>query len=358
MSSIPGSSSFHVGGPIVSSPLGEAVGASRAERSRPSLSIFDNPADLPGAVPEPRSDLPPLQRERAVASAMARSSEPPAPRAAVDPERAKAKLAEAAGRLKEARQEGVELAKMGFWKKVINVATAVVSVGVAAALSAASFGLATPLLAVACVNLAVTVGDVVCAHRNVKNALALAEGREPPYHLPGGNSCVKNLLHGAATSLGASKDAADTFAKYGGGLFQLGLGVTAFALGQATGALPAAHKAATLVANGVNALLAGGTAMRTGVIESRGENGEAGYTQRLLDDALRAAQEARALDPNVDAGDDVEQQRMLAVLDDPAMAARAERIVSEQVRNYGDAVVNTAIATAGIVGVGKALLFS
>ena len=352
------------------------------------LAIFDQPGALAGSVPEPGVSLPSLVRERAISSAMERSEQPPLSQVPSRATEAQAKLTQGAADLKLARQEGVDLARMGFFKKCVNIATATITVGVAVGLTALSLGFAAPLLAVACVNLAVTAGDSVCAYRSCKNASALAEGREPPYHLPEGSSCVKNGLNAFAKWCGAADDTAKTVAKVGGGLFQLGLAAAAFALGAATEALPAAHQIATLVANSINALLAGGTAIRTGAIEDGDDrsltelvqdkanalkallarvrggdpvviesaaHGRPGYTQGLLDSALRSGQEARQLDPNVQ-GQTPEELRMLALMDDPHLTQSTQRLVSEAVANYGDAKANTVIALGGLIGVGRALL--
>ena len=250
--------------------------------------------------------------------------------------------------------------KASFWKKMINVATATITVGVAAALTAVSFGLATPLLVIACINMAVTIGDAVCAHRNVRNAQALAQGHEPPYSLPEGNSCVKNLLNATAKACGASDERAKTVAKYGGGAFQIGLVVSAFAVGSATAALPIAHRVATLVGSSINGIMAATTAYRTGVTESS-RDGKVGYTQGLLDNAVQLGQEARRLDAAVE-GQTPEEDRLLKLMADPELESKAQRLVADTVAQHGDAKVSLMIAIASIVGVGtgvgKAILAS
>jgi hypothetical protein len=84
-------------------------------------------------------------------------------------------------KLLAARQEGVDVAKTSFWKKALGVALSGVAVGVAVGLTAISFGGATPLLALACVNFAVSTGDAICAYRNMRNTEAIADHRPPPY---------------------------------------------------------------------------------------------------------------------------------------------------------------------------------
>jgi hypothetical protein len=127
----------------------------------------------------PRSDVSAGQadRVRAIASEPARAGGVAPSRADV----AKGKLVAAGEKLLAARQEGVDVAKTSFWKKALGVALSGVAVGVAVGLTAISFGGATPLLALACVNFAVSTGDAICAYRNMRNTEAIADHRPPPY---------------------------------------------------------------------------------------------------------------------------------------------------------------------------------
>lgn len=127
----------------------------------------------------PRSDVSAGQadRVRTIASEPARAGGVAPSRADV----AKGKLVAAGEKLLAARQEGVDVAKTSFWKKALGVALSGVAVGVAVGLTAISFGGATPLLALACVNFAVSTGDAICAYRNMRNTEAIADHRPPPY---------------------------------------------------------------------------------------------------------------------------------------------------------------------------------
>lgn len=127
----------------------------------------------------PRSDVSAGQadRVRAIASEPARAGGVAPSRADV----AKGKLVAAGEKLLAARQEGVDAAKTSFWTKAPGVALSGVAVGVAVGLTAISFGGATPLLALACVNFAVSTGDAICAYRNMRNTEAIADHRPPPY---------------------------------------------------------------------------------------------------------------------------------------------------------------------------------
>ncbi|MFT7401482.1 MAG: hypothetical protein ACI83N_001073, partial [Hydrogenophaga sp.] len=67
-------------------------------------------------------------------------------------------LNQASAKLDEAKQLGVDVAAKSWFKKAIGVAVSLVAVGVAVALSAATVGGASPVLALACTNLLVSVG--------------------------------------------------------------------------------------------------------------------------------------------------------------------------------------------------------
>ena len=90
---------------------------------------------------------------------------------------------------------------------VLGISAVFVAVGIALGLTALSFGGAAPVLALACASLGNSIGDAACAYRNVKNAEAVAGGREPPYNLPGGNSlfqrCPETGPARTAVELGA-----------------------------------------------------------------------------------------------------------------------------------------------------------
>jgi hypothetical protein len=226
-------------------------------------------------------------------------------------------------------------------------------------LTAATGGIALPMLALACVNLAVNVGDSVCAFRNLRNMQALARGEEPPYKLPGGTSCIKNLVHNLATAAGAGNETAGQVATVIGGFVQVGLAVGAFVSGQAAGALPLAHKIANIVSSGLKALMAGSTAVTTGFVEA-GAPGVPGHTGEAMRRAVMSGQEALAMSPDI-VGADAGQQRVLEIVRDQqgqpdGPRARAERLVVDAVKNYGDAKVNAAMAIAGFAGMGKALM--
>ncbi len=116
-------------------------------------------------------------------------------------------LTDAGDKAKEARSMGVDVAKSSFWKKMLGVAVGAVAVGVAAALTAVSFGGAAPLLGLACASLAVSIGDAVCSYRNLKNTEATANHQPLPYKpLPGGNSILGNVGYSLAKMTGKFED--------------------------------------------------------------------------------------------------------------------------------------------------------
>lgn len=204
--------------------------------------------------PPPRRDVAAGQADQARSIA----SEPP--RQGVAPSRAevaKGKLLAAGDKLLEARHAGVDVAKTTFWKKALGVALSAVTVGVAAGLTAISFGGAAPLLALACVNFAVSSGDAVCAYRNLRNAEAVAQMRPPPYDtLPMGNSIVANVMHGVLTRCNVSEGTAATVANVTGKAASLGLAVAAVAVGAGLSGLPMAYDLAGKVTSGVSTAVA------------------------------------------------------------------------------------------------------
>lgn len=233
----------------------------RPQAARAAEASLEAPVSL--TLPPPRSEVSAGQadRVRTVAQEPARAGVAPT-RADV----AKGKLAAAGDKLLEARQAGVDVAKTSFWKKALGVALSGVAVGVAVGLTTISFGGATPLLALACVNFAVSTGDAMCAYRNMRNTEAIAESRTPPYEkLPMGNSIVGNMTHGVLTRLGVSAESATAAAKVTGGVVTLGLGVASVAVSAGLSGMPMAYevagKVALYVGTGVAALSTVGSLM-------------------------------------------------------------------------------------------------
>ncbi|WP_298208574.1 hypothetical protein [Acidovorax sp.] len=247
----------------MSSPIGVGMGRMaslqgttgiepRPQAARAAEASLEAPVSLT-LPPPPRSEVSAGQadRVRTVAQEPARAGVAPS-RADV----AQGKLKAAGGKLLEARQAGVDVAKTSFWKKALGVALSGVAVGVAVGLTTISFGGATPLLALACVNFAVSTGDAMCAYRNMRNTEAIAEFRTPPYEkLPMGNSIVGNMTHGVLTRLGVSAENATVAAKVTGGVVTLGLVVASLAVGAGLSDMPMAYdvagKAASLIGTGV-----------------------------------------------------------------------------------------------------------
>lgn len=207
--------------------------------------------------PPPRSDVTAGQadRVRSVASEPVREGTTTSTPSRADA--AKTKLMAAGDKLLQARQEGVDVAKTSFWKKALGVALSAVAVGVAVGLTAISFGGATPLLALACVNFAVSTGDAVCAYRNMRNMEAIADHRPPPYEkLPMGNSIVANVVHGVLTRGGISPETAATAAKWTGITVGVGLAVASVVVSAGMSGLPTAYDLAGKVASSVGTAVA------------------------------------------------------------------------------------------------------
>lgn len=225
-------------GTVVSEPAPQATRTAQAASQAPVSLTLPAP---------PRSDVSAGQADRVRATA----SEPA--RAGVAPSRAevaKGKLVAAGEKLLAARQEGVDVAKTSFWKKALGVALSGVAVGVAVGLTAISFGGATPLLALACVNFAVSTGDAICAYRNMRNTEAIADHRPPPYDtLPMGNSIVANMAHGVLTRCGVSTETASSAAKVIGVTVGVGLAVASIAVSAGISGLPMAYEVAGKVAS-------------------------------------------------------------------------------------------------------------
>ena len=226
---------------VGSGPAQQTTAASQTAAPQAPVSLT-LPAPPRGEVAAGQAD-----RVRSVASEPARESAAPS-----RTEVAKGKLLAAGEKLLEARQEGVDVAKTSFWKKALGVALSAVAVGVAVGLTAISFGGATPLLALACVNFAVSTGDAVCAYRNMRNMEAIADHRPPPYDkLPMGNSIVGNMVHGVLTRCGVSAETATTAAKWTGITVGVGLAVASVAVSAGLSGLPMAYDVAGKVASSV-----------------------------------------------------------------------------------------------------------
>lgn len=281
---------------------------------------------------------------------------PPVPKVKSERDKAIDKLNAASTKFKQARDEGVNIAEASFYRKLIKVATSALTVGIAAALTALSFGGAAPLLAVASINLAVSVGDAVCAYRAAKNAMARAAGLDPPHHLPEGTSCVKNLLHVATKALGGSDERAAQVAKYGGAFVSLGLAAASMACGHGVGALPIVPKVLSMCGSLINACATGGIAI-IGAFES-GKDGDASTLQlEALHEANEALNKLAQLDQRAYQPDnpDRDMRLLLEYVRKPDAHARGNELLKDAVKNLGNAKLNGVLALGGLAGVGIAL---
>lgn len=336
---------------ITPEPISGSTNLEPTRAPKTPLEVFNLPGSLLASdIPPPTSTVTGDQRAQLIAQATERASQPPLGQVQSRATEATEKLAAAQNKLKEAGEAGVELAKLSFFKKLATVATAALAVAMAAALSAVSFGGATPLLAIACVNLAVSIGDSVCAYRNFKDAQLVAAGGEAVHNLPGGDSIVKNLLHGLATACGASDERAKDVAKYGNAVFQTGLILASLAVGAmgvisgAAAAMPLANKVSDLVANSVNLLISGETVVRSFRFERH---------NALLSDIGSLARDLQELSQLDQLDDQIEQ----LIKDSQEKTESVRRMLNAAVDNYGGLDVNAPRSLLGtcrvlIVGLG------
>ena len=209
---------------------------------------------------------------------------------------AQRKLDQAAEKVEQAKSVGVDVAKQGFFRKMLGVAFSAVAVGIAAGVTAVTFGGAAPILALACVSMANSIGDATCAYRNVKNAQATAEGRPPPYDLPGGNSFLANVGHKAATAFGAGPETAAIVGKGLSIVVGGGLAIASVALSLGATSAPAGFELASKISSGLSGV-ANAYSGLAGAISS----GDAKTDVRDLKlDAARLMDSAKTLHPETD----------------------------------------------------------
>jgi hypothetical protein len=232
---------------MTSVDAGSAVAPSHSPDAQPAMAALS--LTPPGAPQVPESSSP---QECAAAASQTRDLARAKRHNDTCPSRAEfgmRLLNQASTKLDEAKQLGVDVAAKSWFKKAIGVAVSLVAVGVAVALSAATVGGASPVLALACTNLLVSVGDAGCAYRNYKNAQAEATGAPYPYpKLPMGNSYIANGLHFILhEKLEVDDDTARTIGKIAGGVVGLGLIVSSIACGTGLAEMPQAIQIARQV---------------------------------------------------------------------------------------------------------------
>lgn len=337
---------------ITPEPISGLTNLAPTRASETRSEVFNLPGSLLASdIPPPISSVTGDQRAQLIAQATERASQAPLGQVQSRASEANEKLAAAQNKLKEAGEAGVELAKLSFFKKLANVATAVLAVVMAGALSAVSFGGATPLLAIACVNLAVSIGDSVCAYRNFKDAQLVAAGGEAVHNLPAGGSIVKNLLYGLATACGASDERAKDVAKYGNAVFQTGLILASLAVGAmgvvsgAAAAMPLENKVCDLVANSVNLLISGETVVRSFRFERH---------NALLSDIGSLARDLQELSQLDQLDDRIEQ----LIEESQEKTESVRRMLSAALDNYGGLEVNaprSLVGTCRVFAIGLVL---
>lgn len=202
-------------------------------------------------------------REVLIDSASTKGSKEPNNTCPTRGDKANSLLKEAQDKVKEARQMGVDVAKTTFWKKMLGVAVSAVAVGVAAGLTALSFGAATPLLGLACASMAVSIGDAACSYGNYKNAQADANQQPLPYPKlrQGGNTLMGNVGYHLASALGGSTEVCKGAGAVLGGVVGLGLAASTVALSFGLGAIPMALEITSKTATSINSTVSGYSAL-------------------------------------------------------------------------------------------------
>ena len=259
------------------SPLqsGDLDGPGPLVRSSGQENLLARMAPVTVAMPSPPSQRPQVDAEQGASRArgpLVTSAERESRHLNTCPSRSKPaldKLNQAAEKLKQADQVGVEVAKASWWKKALGVGIAVAAVVVAATLTAMSFGAAAPVLGIACAQLVVSTGNAVCAYRNYKNAEALASGQPQPYEkLPMGNDFIGNGTHYLLGKLGVEDPGA--IAKGVSVALNLGLAVAGIACGTGLTGLPTAFEVVRHTinaANGAQMVLGAGVHFATGELD-------------------------------------------------------------------------------------------
>jgi len=121
----------------------------------------------------------------------------------------------------------VDLAKSDYFNKTHNVATALTNFVLTALLTAATGGLALPMLVLTGTRLLVAAGDMACARKCVKDAeYELEHGKPAPDRLPMGSSAVGNLTFWALKSLNVGDDKAKLAATTAGCMVSVGLSLS------------------------------------------------------------------------------------------------------------------------------------
>lgn len=137
------------------------------------------------------------------------------------------KVLQAASRQAEARKLGVDLAKADYFNKKHNVATAFTNFVLTALLTAATGGLAAPLLVLTGVRVMVAASDMACARKCVKDAeYEHQHGKPAPDRLPMGASGVGNLMFWALKSLDVGDEKAKLAATTAACVVSVGLSLS------------------------------------------------------------------------------------------------------------------------------------
>lgn len=160
-------------------------------------------------------------------------------------------MMQVAAKIEAAERVGVRLDRLNFMSKLLGAGMAAVAVGVAAALTGATFGAGAALLAIASVRLAIAVGDAVCAYR------VLQDRRETPpkNSLPLKSSAIGNALFFMFSKAGMPRTQAIDRATRASVPVSVGLAVVAMSLGQVAAAPDAVGTGLRVAAGGLLGLM-------------------------------------------------------------------------------------------------------
>ncbi len=131
----------------------------------------------------------------------------------------------AADAAQKAKECGVDIAKRGFFSKLLTLVAASAVLVAAALVTGFTGGAGIPLLALAGVGFAMAVGDVACAACDWYSKAHGGEG------LAMGGDSLGNLLHKISSKCGASTETAKKIATYGSILTRGALAVSTAAVG-------------------------------------------------------------------------------------------------------------------------------
>ncbi len=215
------------------------------DKEKPTLQR--SPLTLTG-LPRPKSSMS-VSRGESFSELQRKASEPLKTEVAPQDKRTLERLNTGKANLTEAQQAARSAAGRSFAFKLAGAVVSLIGVGVAAALTALSFGGAVPVLAVSCVSATVAIADAACAFKDWRSKANGGEG------LPMGGNSIGNLTYAIARKAGASDEAAKNWGTGVSTTAKVGLIAASLATGFVAASAPVWGKIATTVATGVDKFL-------------------------------------------------------------------------------------------------------